>query len=139
MPIARMPWRAALIAALAPLPAAAHGTADGDVARRLSDPATQLAVTTMLTAIGESMLDVRIGPVAQALRAAGADDAVADLPPDARLRDLAGPDGDRLPAKLGRTVPRMMDGAASLAGAMEQMMPQLRAMGRQMRYALPRE
>ena len=141
MPIARLASRAVLLAALVliPLPAAAHDKADGDVARRLSDPSTQLAVTTMLTALSEAALNLPIEPVARAVRAAGADDAVADLPPNARLRDLASRDGDRLPAELGRNVPRMMDRAATLAGAMEGMMPQLRAMGRQMRDAIPPE
>lgn len=137
MPIARAAQCVILAAALAPLPAAAHDKADGDVARRLADPATQLVVTTMLTALSETVLDLPIEPVARAFRAAGADDAVADLPPDARLRDLAGREGKQLPADLGRTVPRMMDRAATMAGAMEEMMPQLRAMGRQMRDAIP--
>lgn len=132
----RFTFPVAIALAAIPLPAAAR---DADaVSEKLADPATQLAVTTVLTAMGEAVLDLRIEPIARAMRAAGQGDAVADLPPDARVRDIAGPTGDNLPAELGRNVPRTMGRAAEMAGAMEDMLPQLKAIGAQMRNSIPR-
>lgn len=129
----------AAIAALgiAPLPAAARDA--GAVSEKLTDPATQLAVTTMLTALSEAVLDLRLEPITRAMRAAGRGDAVDDLPPDPRVRDIAGPTGENLPAELGHRVPRTMDRAAALAAAMEGMLPQIKAIGAQMRNSIPRD
>jgi hypothetical protein len=124
--------------ALAPLPAAAREQERGDIAKRLSDPATQAKVTIALTALSEALLDMRIEPVRRAMAAAG-DEAAADLPPDARLRDVAGPGARHLPGELGRRVPQTMGAAAGMAGAIEDMIPELKSTARRMRDALPRQ
>lgn len=122
--------------ALAPLPALAQDEAAADVARRLSDPANQVAVTVALTALSEALLDIRIDPIRRALAAAGSD-AADDLPPDARLRDLAGPDAATLPGEIGRRVPQTMGAAAGMAGAVEDMLPELRHTMERLKDALP--
>jgi hypothetical protein len=124
--------------ALAPLPVLAREQEHRDVAKRLSDPATQAQVTVALTALSEALLDMRIEPIRKAMSAAG-DDTAADLPPDARLRDLAGPGAQKLPGEIGRRVPQTMGAAAGMAGALEEMLPELKATARRMRSALPRE
>lgn len=122
--------------ALAPVPAFARDDAARDVAKQLSDPANQVAATVALTALSEALLDVRIEPLRRALGAMGSD-MTDDLPPDARLRDLAGPGARDLPGNIGRTVPRTMGAAAGVAGAVEDMLPELRAAVDRMKNALP--
>jgi hypothetical protein len=126
--------------ALTPLPAAARDIeptpAPTDVAKRLSDPANQVAATVALTALSEALLDIRIEPLRRALSAAGSD-AADDLPPDARLRDLAGPGAQKLPGEIGRRVPQAMGAAAGMAGAVEDMIPELKAAAERMKHALP--
>ena len=124
--------------ALAPLPALARDDGASDVARQLADPANQVAATVALTALSEALLDVRIEPLRRALGAMGSDMA-DDLPPDARLRDLAGPGARDLPGDIGRTVPRTMGAAAGMAGAVGDMLPELEAAIGRMKNALPRD
>ncbi|MCW1430313.1 hypothetical protein [Novosphingobium sp. JCM 18896] len=127
--------------ALAPLPAFARDDASrdvtGDVAKQLSDPGNQVAATVALTALSEALLDVRIEPLRRALGAMGSDMA-DDLPPDARLRDLAGPGARDLPGDIGRTVPKTMGAAAGMAGAVGEMLPELQAAIDRMKNALPK-
>lgn len=129
---------ACLTTMLAPLPALARD-ADGrmgEIGAKLSDPRNQVAVTTMLTALSEAVLDMKVDSFVRAMRSVDPD-AAADMPADARVRDLAGNDARHLPGDIGRTVPRAMGAAAGMAGAMGEMMPQLRAMGERMRQAIP--
>lgn len=134
----RRPLCAACLAAfvLAPLPALAREKATDDVAKRLSDPATQAGVAVALTAFSEALLDLKIEPFRRALEAAGSDGA-ADLPPDARLRDIA-PHSDKLTGEIGRRVPETMGAAAGMAGAVEDMLPELRATIDRMKDAIPK-
>ena len=74
-----------------------------------------------------------IGPLTRAMDAAGGGRAVGDLPRDARLRDLAGPDAERLPRTIARNVPKAMGSAGEMAGALEDMMPQLRETARKLK------
>jgi hypothetical protein len=139
---------AACLAALAlvPLPAAAREQEQGDVAQRLSqrlaDPGTQVAVTVALTALSQALLDIKIEPLRRAMAAAGdmtgaGEGAAADLPLDARLRDLVGPGADKLPGEIGRRVPQAMGAAAGMTGAVQDMIPELKAMAERMKAALP--
>lgn len=124
--------------ALAPLPALARDSEAAEIAGRLSDPGNQVAVTVALTALSQALLDVKIEPFRRALAAAGSD-AAADLPPDARLRDLAGPRADALPGEIGRRVPQTMGQAAGMVGAFEDMLPELMAAMDRMGKAIPQQ
>lgn len=137
-----MPIRSILLAflvgaALAPAPAFARDTEIGDAAEKLSDPQMQLAVAAALAAVSQSILDMRIEPFARAMRSMG-DDSAGDLPPDARLGDLAGPGAGRMPSEIARNVPRAMGSAAEMAGAIEGMLPELENTARRLKDALPR-
>jgi hypothetical protein len=141
---------ACLTTMLAPLPALAgerdarHDDARhqdgrlGEIGAKLSDPRSQIAVTTMLAALSEAVLDMKVDSMVRAMRSVDPD-AAGDLPDDARVRDLAGPGADHLSGDIGRTVPRAMGAAAGMADAMGDMLPQLRAMGERMRQAVPRD
>jgi hypothetical protein len=61
------------------------------------------------------------------------------MPKDARLRDLAGPEADRLPGEIGHRVPQAMGAAAGMAGAVEDMLPEINATVDRLRNALPKE
>lgn len=124
-------------AMLMPLSASAQEDRIGDAAETLSDPQAQLAASAALAAMAEAVLDIDIAPFARAVAAAGGGRAVRDLPPDARLRDLAGPDAERMPREIARNVPRAMGSASEMAGALEDMLPQLKDAARRMKDALP--
>ena len=129
------PVAAALICA----PALARETEAGDVARKLSDPANQIAATAVLAAMSEALLDLRVGPFMKALDSAGAGGDLADVPPDATVRDLAGKDAGRLTDGIARNTPRVMGAMAGMAQDLDAMLPQLRAMAERMRRSLPAE
>jgi hypothetical protein len=129
----------AAAAALAPASASARDRALGDTTERLSDPAAQMAASAAIAAMAETVLNIDIAPFARAVAAmGGGGDTLRDLPPDARLRDLAGPDAERMPREIARSVPRAMGSAAEMASAVQAMLPELRDTARRMRDALPR-
>ena len=116
-----------------------HAQSGADrLSEKLSDPATQLAVTAALVAMSEALMQIRVEPFARAAEAAGAKRAVRDLPPDATVRDLAGPRAGDMQAELARRTPAMMAAASGMAGALSDMMPQLREMAARMKDAIPR-
>jgi hypothetical protein len=128
--------------ALSPLPALAQerdGETAGAVADKLRDPASQIAVAAVLSSMSEALLDLRIGPFVQAMDKAGlGGDDMRDLPPDARLGDVTGRRTREMPARIARETPKMMGDAAGMADAVQDMLPQLREMGRRMKQSIPR-
>lgn len=138
-----MPLRASLVGlslaatALAPASALADERDIADFGQKLSNPANQAAVAVALAAMSEALLDFSIEPFTRAMEAAGGGGSVRDLPPDARLRDLAGPGAESLPSDIARETPRMMGRAADMAGAVEAMLPEFEAMAERMKDALP--
>lgn len=138
-----MPLRASLVGlslaatALAPAPALADERTIADFGQELSDPANQAAIAMTLAAMSEALLDFPIEPFTRAMETMDGG-SVRDLPPDARLRDLAGPRAERLPSDIARETPRMMGRAADMAGAVEAMLPEFEAMAKRMKDALPR-
>jgi len=140
MSIRSVLFAACVTTMLAPLPALAREPDSrlGEVGAKLSDPRNQVAVTTMLAALSEAVLDMKVDSFVRAMRSVDPD-AAGDLPGDARVRDLAGPGADHVAGDIGRTVPRAMGAAAGMVDAMGDMLPELRAMGDRMRQALPRD
>ena len=131
---------AAALALAAPVQARENDSRDSDaadVSARLSDPRNQIAVTAMLTALSEAVLDMRLDPFVRAMRTVDPG-AAGDLPPDARVRDIGGERARTLPGEIGRNVPRAMGAASGMAGAVGDMLPQLREMGERVRESIPR-
>jgi hypothetical protein len=102
------------------------------LAERMGDPALQHSLAAAVAALSEAMLDLPVEPFARAMRTMDPD-AARDIPPGATVADIAGPDARRMPRELARKLPQMMGAVAGMAGAMEAMLPQLEAMGEQMR------
>lgn len=121
----------ATAAALVSSPAFA---AEGDAARiaeELADPAQQAEVAALAQTMAAILLEMNIAPLASAAAEMEGKDPEA-IDPDLTVRDLAGPEAADAPRELAVRVPQMMGALATLAVAMEAMLPQLRAMGEQM-------
>ena len=88
---------------------------------KLSDPDVQAGVAGMLAAMSQVMLDMPIGPLAEAIERAGGEPTGYDG--DATVRDLAGPGAEAIPAELAERVPEMMNGASGMAKGFEAMLP----------------
>ena len=124
---------AATLAVLAMPAAAQDAEPDTDLApviAQMSDPAFQDTMAVMIGSLGEVLLDMTIGPLAEAVERAGGEPT--GYGPDARVRDVAGPDAQDLPAELAARTPQMMDAASGMARSLEAMMPVLRAWSEEM-------
>ena len=135
-PIGLLLGTSALAACLSAPARASESEAD-ELARRLDDPVTQHMVAGALSAITKQLLETRAAPFLRAMEAAGAGDDLPDMPPDATLGDLAGPEAQRLPREIVRRVPELMGSLADMASAFGAMQPELEAMARRMKDAVP--
>lgn len=142
-----IPCALALSAGALLTPALAQDAADdAELADALRDPQTQATASATVAILGEVMLDLPVGPLVEAMD--GAVDRVAEqagtpapprpeIAPDASLRDMLGPQGDRLSVELAERVPQAMDAAAGVAGATERTAPVLQDLGERLKRALP--
>lgn len=105
------------------------------IAEKLSDPMLQARVSGMVALMSEMMMDLKVGPLARAMGEWG-DESARDIPEDARLRDLAGPEMRDMPRQIAREMPRAMSAAGRAAGAVEGMIPEFERMAQQMRRAI---
>jgi len=119
---------AAAAAAFASTPALA---AEGDAARladELNDPAKQAEMAAMVQTMANLMLEMPVAPLLRAkAEIEGTDPEAVD--PNLTVRDLAGPEAENAPREIAVRLPHMMGALATLAVSLEQMLPQLRAMG----------
>ena len=138
----------ALFAAVMPLPAfaqdaellapeEAEATSLEQMSDKLSDPARQQELAMMARAMGEVLLDLPLAPLTEALAEIAGEEAPA-MDQGTTLRALA-PEASRVPEEIERNLPRAMQAMSALAGAMEAMAPELRAMARRFEEALPQE
>lgn len=118
----------AALAAFASTPALATEDDAGRLAEELNDPATQAQITTMVETMTAVMLDMNVAPMLRAkAEIEGSDPEAVD--PNLTVRDLAGPEAEVAPREIAVRLPQMMGALATLAVSLEQMLPQLRAMG----------
>ena len=138
----------ALVAAAMPLPALAQDaelltpeeaeeTSLEQMSDKLSDPLRQQELAMMARAMGEVLLDLPLAPLTEALAEIAGEDAPA-MDRGTTLRALA-PEASRVPAEIEKNLPRAMEAMGALAGAMETLAPELRAMARRFQQALPQE
>lgn len=123
-----------------------EATDASDIAATLRDPQVQATATATAAILGEVLLDLPVGPLVQAMDEAVdrlAEETGTEAPartevaPDATLRDMLGPKGDKVATELATRVPQAMDAAADMAGAVEEMRPALEELGERMKRALP--
>ena len=139
----RLIGAAVALAVLTPVPALARerGTDNrrlDEAVARLSDPAFQTSITTALAAMSEAMMGMKMAPFAKAMESMGDKDTPRDIDPDATLGDMMSPEGRAMPQEMAKRVPQMMTGMAGMASAMQQMLPQLETIGREMKRSVPR-
>jgi hypothetical protein len=140
------PAAAAVIALTAPVlapPALAQDRSMDEMAAKMSDPQVQQAMAAAVASMSEALLEIPVAPFAKAARAMGktmggaeAADDLADIPPDATLRDLAGPEATRMPHEMARRLPPMMGAMSGMAGVFGAMRPMLEAMAERMKDAV---
>lgn len=125
----------ALLVAGTPLPALAQDEAESplsDAVAMMSDPEMQEQASLMAAMLVGALLEMPVGELADSV-AVMAGEEESDIDPDARVRDMLGPDAANAPEIVAERLPQMMQGMAGMAGALEAMMPQLREMAVRMR------
>jgi hypothetical protein len=122
------------VLALLPAPALARERPSeaAEMARQLEDPRNQQAAANALGDLFGVMLGMKAAPLAKAMDAMGERDAARRIPRNATIGDLAGPEARAVPREIKRRVPGMMTAMAAMTGMLDEMMPQLEAIGEQM-------
>lgn len=125
---------------LAPVPALARERERGpsELAQKLNDPELQRNMASAISAMTEALMSIKLAPFAEAAEKMGDRKMARRIDRDATLGDMAGRDGRRMQREVAERVPQMMGMMAGMAGAMEQMLPALEAMGKQMEGAMAR-
>jgi len=122
----------------APLPAAAAETSLDDTAAALNDPAMQDRMADSVAALVGALMQMRVGPLAEAVARVDPDSDAAYIPPDATLGEIAGRDpyyGER----LGDDVRAGAHMAGDMAAALSAYAPVLKDMARDMAAQWDRE
>lgn len=130
---------AALLAISLPSHALAQDAGEGElspVIESMSDPATQEQTALMAAMLVGALMEMPVGPLAEAAATMAGKDAPA-IDPDARVRDLVGPEAGRAPEVIAERLPEMMEAMAGMAGALEQMLPQLRELAERLPQEIP--
>ena len=126
---------------LAPLPAYASNARDsqraiGELQNRLGDPETQHAMGDALAGLMAAMMDMKAAPFLKAMdrmgKSMGDSAPRRDIPENATLGDLAGPEARDMPRQIAQRTPAMMGAMGAMAGAMGEMIPQLETVGKRM-------
>jgi hypothetical protein len=126
---------------LSPMQAQARETRDrgpSELAERLHDPEMQRSMASALSAMTGALMSIKLAPFAEAIERMGDTKTARKIDRNATLGDMAGRDGARVQREVAQRVPQMMGMMAGMADAMEQMLPALEAMGKQMEGALAR-
>ncbi|MDR6832455.1 MULTISPECIES: hypothetical protein [unclassified Sphingopyxis] len=127
-----------LLALAAPLPAAAADNETRDAVATLNDPVAQDRMADTITAIVGALMQMPVGPLAEAVARVDPESDAAYIPHDATLGEVAGRDpdyADRMGADV-RATTRMAGQAAS---ALAVYAPVLKDMARDMAAQWERE
>jgi len=134
LPLIALPF----LALAAPLPVAAQDRAMGDAAAVLGDPAAQDRMADTVAMLVDALMQLRVGPLAEAVARVDPDSDAAYIPPDATLGEVAGRDPD-YGARMGDEVRAGTRMAGHLAGAAAAYAPVLRDMARDLAAQWRRE
>ncbi|MEL6529885.1 MAG: hypothetical protein AAFQ27_07975 [Pseudomonadota bacterium] len=105
-----------------------------EMSEKLADPQFQAQAAAMVQVLVGSMLDLKVGPIAEAINNA-TDGQGPDVDPDARLRDLS-PDAEEIPDQVADRLPQAMNAMSAMSEGMQTMLPALREMAERMRGAI---
>lgn len=128
-----------LLALAAPLPAAAADGAARSAVATLNDPVQQDRMADAVTAMVGALMQINIGPLADAIARADPDSPAADIPPDATLGELAGKDDPHYAERMGGDVRAGTRMAGHAAAALAAYAPVLKDMARDMAAQWERE
>lgn len=103
-----------------------------DIADRIDDPLVQDSVSNSIERMAGAMMNVRVGPMAEAIERARPGTVDRRIRRETTVGDLAGRDADYLPERLGDQSREMMGMMGGFARAMAVMMPEFERMGREM-------
>ncbi|WP_298471566.1 hypothetical protein [uncultured Erythrobacter sp.] len=116
------------------VPADAPETALAEMSRQLADPDFQAQAATIAQVLVGTLLDLQVGPLAEAVNEATGGEGPA-IDPDARVRDLA-PGAEDLPDEVSERLPDAMNAMSGMAEGMQTMLPALRDMAERMRASM---
>lgn len=105
-----------------------------EMSEKLADPEFQAQAASVVQVLLGSMLDLKVGPFAEAMNRA-TDGEGPDIDPDATIRDLA-PEAEDVPAEVSERLPEAMNTMSAFADGMQAMLPALRDMAERMRGAM---
>ncbi len=111
----------------------ASEAAISELSQKLADPEFQDQLSAIAQVVMTSMLDLEIGPIANAMNEATGGQG-PEIDPDARIRDIA-PDADEIPDQVAEKLPQAMSAMAVMGDGMAEMLPALKAMAKRMRGA----
>lgn len=103
-----------------------------DFADRVDDPMVQDGVSDSIERMAGAMMNVRVGPLAEAIERARPGTVDRRIRRDSTVGDLAGRDADYLPERLGDQSREMLGMMGGFARAMATMMPEFELMSREM-------
>jgi hypothetical protein len=128
-----------LLALAAPLPAAAADPDARAAVAALNDPAMQNRMADSVAAMVRALMQLNIGPLAQAVADIDPESPAAYIPPDATLGEVAGKDDPAYAERLGDDVRAGTRMAGHAASALAAYAPVLKDMARDMAAQWERE
>lgn len=116
------------------VPAVAPETALAEISQKLADPDFQAQAATIAQVLVGTLLDLQVGPLAEAVNKATHGEVPA-IDPEARVRDLA-PGAEDMPDEVSERLPEAMNAMSGMAEGMQTMLPALRDMAERMRASM---
>ncbi len=128
-----------LIALAAPLPAAAADGEMRDTVATLNDPVAQDRMADTVAAMVSALMQLKVGPLAEAVARVDPESDAAYIPPDATLGEVAGKDDPEYAERMGDDVRATARMAGHAASAMAAYAPLLKDMARDLAAQWERE
>lgn len=104
-----------------------------DMADKMGDPLVQDGVSRTVERMVGAMMNMRVGPLAEAIEDARPGTVNRRIRRDSTVGDLAGRNADYLPERLGDESREMMGMMGGFARAMATMMPEFERLGRELK------
>ncbi|OWQ92456.1 hypothetical protein [Sphingopyxis witflariensis] len=119
-----------LLALVAPLPAHAADTPMQSTVERLNDPAQQDRMADTVAAMVRALMQLNVGPLAEAVARVDPESDAAYIPPDATLGEIAGKDDPYYAERVGDDVRAGSRMAGQAASTLASYAPVLKDMAR---------